>query len=54
MRNEGSKLWEKYPNEQRLVDIKVAGTDQNWRRKGILNRLVVETEYVPHLNDFLV
>ncbi|XP_026313694.1 dopamine N-acetyltransferase-like isoform X2 [Hyposmocoma kahamanoa] len=44
MRNEGAKLWEKYPNEQKLVDIKVAGTDHSWRRKGIMNRLVEETE----------
>lgn len=46
MRNEGAKLWEKYPNEQRLVDVKVAGTDHSWRRKGIMNRLVEEIEYV--------
>lgn len=53
MRNEGAKLWEKYPNEQRLVDIKVASTDKSWRRKGIMNRLVEETQYVlaPYKTD---
>ncbi|XP_063828633.1 uncharacterized protein LOC135078018 [Ostrinia nubilalis] len=43
-REEGTKLWEKFPQEERLVEIKVAATDPNWTRRGIMNKLVHETE----------
>ncbi|KAL0878958.1 hypothetical protein ABMA27_003948 [Loxostege sticticalis] len=43
-REEGTKLWERYPSEQKLVEVKVAATDPNWTRLGIMNKLVQETE----------
>ncbi|XP_026752553.1 arylalkylamine N-acetyltransferase 1-like [Galleria mellonella] len=45
-REEVSRLWEKFPQEQRLVEVKVAATDQNWRKRGIMNALVKETEKI--------
>lgn len=43
-REEGAKLWELFPDEQQLVEVKVAATDQGWRRRGIMNALLEETE----------
>lgn len=43
-RIEGAKLWEKYPNNERLVDIDVTSTDPAWTRRGIMNALVKQTE----------
>lgn len=43
-REEYSRLWEKFPNDEKLVEIKVAATDPSWRRRGIMNLLVKETE----------
>ncbi|RVE51339.1 hypothetical protein evm_004019 [Chilo suppressalis] len=43
-REEGARLWEKFPKENELVEIKVAATDPKWRRRGIMNKLVAETE----------
>ncbi|XP_014362334.2 arylalkylamine N-acetyltransferase 1 [Papilio machaon] len=43
-REEGSRLWEKFPNDDKLVEFKVAATDPDWRNKGILVALVEETE----------
>lgn len=40
-----AKLWEKYPHESRLLEINIAATDSTWRRKGIMNQLVLATEY---------
>ncbi|KAM3960216.1 arylalkylamine N-acetyltransferase 1 [Aphomia sociella] len=44
LREEGSRLWEKYPQEQHLVEVKVAATDLNWRKRGVMNTLLRETE----------
>lgn len=43
-REEGSRLWERFPDEKQLVEVKVSATDQNWRRRGIMNALLAETE----------
>ncbi|XP_063384959.1 uncharacterized protein LOC134671112 [Cydia fagiglandana] len=43
-RETGAKLWEKFPQEQRLVEVKVAATDPGWRRLGIMNDLLNTTE----------
>ncbi|KAJ2951551.1 hypothetical protein O0L34_g13700 [Tuta absoluta] len=43
-REENARLWEKFPNDQTLVEVKVAATDPSWRRKGIMNNLLRETE----------
>lgn len=43
-RESGACLWEKYPNDKNLVEVKVAATDPKWRRKGIMNALLKETE----------
>ncbi|XP_050344459.1 uncharacterized protein LOC126769628 [Nymphalis io] len=43
-RESGARLWEKFPHDQKLVEVKVAATDHNWRRKGIMNTLTEETE----------
>jgi hypothetical protein len=43
-REEGARLWEKYPNDREFVELKVAATDPGWRKRGIMNRLVAETE----------
>lgn len=40
----GAKLWEKFPHDEKLVEVKVAATDTNWRKKGIMNALTQETE----------
>lgn len=42
--NEEAKLWEKYPKEERLMEIKIAATDLHWRKRGIMNELVIESE----------
>ncbi|XP_068628522.1 arylalkylamine N-acetyltransferase 1-like [Battus philenor] len=43
-REEGARLWEKFPEENKLVEVKVAATDAKWRNRGVLNALVKETE----------
>ncbi|KAI8432343.1 hypothetical protein MSG28_004757 [Choristoneura fumiferana] len=43
-REAGARLWEKYPEEQHLVEIMVAATDPGWRRRGIMNDLLNRTE----------
>ncbi|XP_069359948.1 arylalkylamine N-acetyltransferase 1-like isoform X2 [Maniola hyperantus] len=43
-RETGAKLWEKFPADQKVVEVKVAATDPNWRRRGIMNALLEETE----------
>ncbi|CAH2041304.1 unnamed protein product, partial [Iphiclides podalirius] len=43
-REEGTRLWEKFPKENKLVEVKVAATDARWRHRGIMNALVMETE----------
>lgn len=43
-REEGAKLAEKYPQDKELVDVKIAATDPNWRKRGIMNALLNETE----------
>lgn len=43
-REDGARLWEKFPNETNLVEVKVAATDPKWRRRGIMNELVKVTE----------
>ncbi|KAJ0176014.1 hypothetical protein K1T71_008188 [Dendrolimus kikuchii] len=43
-REDGSRLWEKFPDETVLVEVKVAATDPKWRRRGIMNELVKVTE----------
>ncbi|XP_045452224.1 arylalkylamine N-acetyltransferase 1-like [Melitaea cinxia] len=43
-RESGAKLWEKFPHDEKLVEVKVAATDTNWRKKGIMNALTQETE----------
>ncbi|XP_064073151.1 uncharacterized protein LOC113399137 [Vanessa tameamea] len=43
-RESGAKLWEKFPHDHKLVEVKIAATDHNWRRKGIMNALTEETE----------
>ncbi|XP_059062791.1 uncharacterized protein LOC131855533 [Achroia grisella] len=46
LREQSARLWEKFPEEQRLVEVKVVATDQNWRKRGIMTALVKETERV--------
>ncbi|CAH2090491.1 unnamed protein product [Euphydryas editha] len=43
-RESGAKLWDKFPHDQKLVEVKVAATDYNWRKRGIMNALTEETE----------
>ncbi|CAG4951004.1 unnamed protein product [Parnassius apollo] len=43
-REEGARLWEKFPEDDKLVEIKVAATIPQWRRRGIMNILVKKTE----------
>ncbi|CAH0727135.1 unnamed protein product, partial [Brenthis ino] len=43
-RESGARLWEKFPNDKQVVEVKVVGTDPNWRRKGIMNALLQESE----------
>ncbi|XP_072930969.1 arylalkylamine N-acetyltransferase 1-like isoform X1 [Epargyreus clarus] len=40
----GARLWERFPHEETMVEVKVAATDQRWRRKGIMNALLKATE----------
>ncbi|CAH3979523.1 uncharacterized protein LOC123714453 [Pieris brassicae] len=44
IRESGAKLSEKYPNDEKLLEIKLAATDANWRNKGVMNELMQETE----------
>ncbi|XP_026730352.1 dopamine N-acetyltransferase-like [Trichoplusia ni] len=43
-RDDGCRLWEKYPEDEYLVDVKVAATHPEWRKRGIMNALLEETE----------
>ncbi|KAJ8719730.1 hypothetical protein PYW08_011905 [Mythimna loreyi] len=43
-RETGAKLWEKFPGEHEVLDVKIAATDPGWRKKGIMNALLFETE----------
>ncbi|KAL4715618.1 hypothetical protein ACJJTC_006197 [Scirpophaga incertulas] len=43
-REEGARLWERYPDEKEMVEVHVAATDENWRKLGIMNKLMEETE----------
>ncbi|XP_047028281.1 arylalkylamine N-acetyltransferase 1-like [Helicoverpa zea] len=43
-REEGARLAEKFPNDDKLLDVKIAATDPNWRKRGIMNALLNETE----------
>ncbi|XP_039757177.1 uncharacterized protein LOC120631599 [Pararge aegeria] len=43
-RETGARLWEKFPQDKNAVEVKVAATDPNWRRRGIMNALLEETE----------
>ncbi|XP_037293342.1 dopamine N-acetyltransferase isoform X1 [Manduca sexta] len=43
-REEGSKLHEQFPDDEHIVDVKVAATDPSWRRRGIMKELVRVTE----------
>ncbi|KAJ8720324.1 hypothetical protein PYW07_012367 [Mythimna separata] len=43
-REAGAKLWDKFPDEKEVLDVKIAATDPNWRKKGIMNALLFETE----------
>ncbi|XP_032518103.2 arylalkylamine N-acetyltransferase 1-like [Danaus plexippus] len=43
-RENGAKLWEKFPNDNEIVEIKVAATDPKWRKKGIMKALIDKTE----------
>ena len=43
-REGGARLWDKFPNDKQVVEVKVAATDPNWRRKGIMNTLLQESE----------
>ncbi|NP_001296534.1 dopamine N-acetyltransferase-like isoform X2 [Bombyx mori] len=45
-REEGAKLAEKFPSDKVFVDIKVAATDPHWRRRGVMNELLRETENI--------
>lgn len=43
-REEGAKLWEKFPDLDEVLDVKLAATDPNWRKRGIMNNLLAATE----------
>lgn len=43
-REEGAKLWEKFPDLEEVLDVKLAATDPNWRKRGIMNNLLAATE----------
>ncbi|CAH0755406.1 unnamed protein product [Diatraea saccharalis] len=43
-REEGAKLWERFPQDKEHVEVFVTATDPNWRKRGIMNKLIAETE----------
>ncbi|CAG4969569.1 unnamed protein product [Colias eurytheme] len=38
------EIWNIYPNDDRVFEIKLACTDPKWRKKGIMNALMKEAE----------
>ncbi|XP_038220388.1 dopamine N-acetyltransferase-like [Zerene cesonia] len=38
------EIWNVYPNDDRVFEIKLACTDPKWRKKGIMNALMKEAE----------
>ncbi|XP_038220387.1 dopamine N-acetyltransferase-like [Zerene cesonia] len=38
------EIWNIYPNEKQVFEIKMASTDAKWRNKGIMNQLMKEAE----------
>ncbi|CAK1543198.1 unnamed protein product [Leptosia nina] len=44
IREKGANVGAKYPDEKELFEVKLAATDENWRKKGVMNKLMVETE----------
>ncbi|XP_053608968.1 uncharacterized protein LOC128674472 [Plodia interpunctella] len=50
-RETGARLWERFPEKQ-LVEVKVTATDPAWRRKGIMNKLLHETEKATEQRGF--
>ncbi|XP_045499786.1 arylalkylamine N-acetyltransferase 1-like [Colias croceus] len=44
IREQNAQLAKRYPNENKLFEVKLAATDSNWRNKGIMNKLMEEAE----------
>lgn len=43
-REEYSRLWERYPHDQHIVEVKVVATHPDWRKRGVMNALLARTE----------
>ncbi|CAK1553212.1 unnamed protein product [Leptosia nina] len=40
MREIIAEIWNQYPNDSELIEIKMAATDPKWRNKGVMNKLM--------------